>query len=64
MKHQRDAFGVGPEAGFDADSQVITDAYTGGPDNLKKALRSPSNIVTRATTPIARARSIMTAATM
>ncbi|MCH4894259.1 MULTISPECIES: hypothetical protein [unclassified Sphingomonas] len=36
MRSQRDAFGVGEDAGFDADAQVITDAYTGGSDNLKK----------------------------
>lgn len=36
MRHHRSAFGVGAEAGFDLDHQVITDAYTGGSDNLKK----------------------------
>ncbi|MEK7343599.1 MAG: hypothetical protein AABZ73_07230 [Pseudomonadota bacterium] len=36
MRHHRAAFGVGAEAGFDLDRQVITDAYTGGSDNLKK----------------------------
>jgi hypothetical protein len=36
MRRHRDAFGVGEEAGFDADRQIITDAYTGGSDNLKK----------------------------
>lgn len=37
MQTHRDAFGVGAEAGFDNDRQVITDAYTGGSDNLKKS---------------------------
>jgi hypothetical protein len=36
MRHHRDAFGVGEEAGFDEQSQVITNAYTGGSDELKK----------------------------
>lgn len=36
MASHRNVFGVGPEAGFDADRFVITDAYTGGSDNLKK----------------------------
>ncbi|MBV1703142.1 MAG: hypothetical protein KGQ46_15155 [Hyphomicrobiales bacterium] len=36
MAHERHAFGVGDDAGFDMDVQVITDAYTGGSDNLKK----------------------------
>ena len=38
MGRWRHAFGVGPEAGFDADRFVITDAYTGGSDALKKTL--------------------------
>lgn len=37
MAGQRDAFGVGAEAGFVPETQVITDAYTGGSDNLKKS---------------------------
>ena len=37
MERHRDAFGVGEDAGFDIDRQVITDAYTGGSDNLKKS---------------------------
>ncbi|WP_128891835.1 hypothetical protein [Erythrobacter sp. HKB08] len=37
MQHHRAAFGVGEDAGFDLDRQVITDAYTGGSDNLKKS---------------------------
>lgn len=37
MKWHRSAFGVGDEAGFDPDRHVITDAYTGGSDNLKKS---------------------------
>lgn len=36
MAHERDSFGVGPEAGYDPAAQVITNAYTGGSDNLKK----------------------------
>jgi hypothetical protein len=36
MARSRAAFGVGEEAGFDADRHIITDAYTGGSDNLKK----------------------------
>lgn len=36
MAHERHAFGVGEDAGFDINTQVITDAYTGGSDNLKK----------------------------
>ena len=36
MTRWRNAFGVGDEAGFDADRFVITDAYTGGSDELKK----------------------------
>src|SRR5690606_35457525 len=37
MARHRSAFGVGPEAGFDEPRFVITDAYTGGSDALKKA---------------------------
>jgi hypothetical protein len=36
MRQHRAAFGVGDDAGYDADRQVITNAYTGGSDNLKK----------------------------
>jgi hypothetical protein len=36
MAHHRHVFGVGPEAGFDEARFVITDAYTGGSDDLKK----------------------------
>lgn len=36
MHRHRFAFGVGEDAGYDADRQVITNAYTGGSDNLKK----------------------------
>jgi GNAT superfamily N-acetyltransferase len=36
MRHHRDAFGVGPEATFDAHRFVVTNSYTGGSDNLKK----------------------------
>jgi hypothetical protein len=37
MGHERAAFGVGEDAGFDPAAQVITNAYTGGSDNLKKS---------------------------
>ena len=36
MATQRHVFGVGPQAGFDEERFVITDAYTGGSDDLKK----------------------------
>lgn len=36
MRRHRNAFGVGEDAGFDTDRQIITNAYTGGSDNLKK----------------------------
>jgi hypothetical protein len=36
MRDHRDAFGVGADAGFDEARGVITNAYTGGSDNLKK----------------------------
>lgn len=36
MAAHRHAFGVGAEAGFDEARFVITDAYTGGSDDLKK----------------------------
>jgi hypothetical protein len=36
MRKHRAVFGVGPEAGFDEERFVITNAYTGGSDNLKK----------------------------
>ena len=37
MRHHRSVFGVGDEAGFDEARFVITDAYTGGSDALKKS---------------------------
>ena len=37
MRHHRAVFGVGDEAGFDEARFVITDAYTGGSDALKKS---------------------------
>lgn len=37
MAAHRHVFGVGPEAGFDAARFVITNAYTGGSDDLKKS---------------------------
>ena len=36
MAHHRHVFGVGQDAGFDEDRFVITNAYTGGSDDLKK----------------------------
>lgn len=36
MSRHRGVFGVGDDAGFDEDRFVITNAYTGGSDNLKK----------------------------
>jgi hypothetical protein len=36
MRRHRTVFGVGEEAGFDESRFVITDAYTGGSDALKK----------------------------
>ncbi len=36
MQGHRDAFGVGGDAGYDEARGVITNAYTGGSDNLKK----------------------------
>jgi hypothetical protein len=36
MRDHRAVFGVGPEAGFDDQRFIITNAYTGGSDNLKK----------------------------
>ncbi len=37
MRDHRHVFGVGPDAGFDEAHSVITNAYTGGSDDLKKA---------------------------
>ncbi len=34
---QRHVFGVGPEAGFDENEFIFTNAYTGGSDDLKKS---------------------------
>ena len=38
MRRHRSVFGVGEEAGFDETRFVITDAYTGGSEALKKSL--------------------------
>lgn len=38
MHHHRAVFGVGDEAGFDEEKFIITNAYTGGSDNLRKSL--------------------------
>jgi len=40
MAAHRDVFGVGDEAGFDEDRAVITNAYTGGSDDLKKTFEA------------------------
>jgi hypothetical protein len=40
MARHRHEFGVGPEAGFDAERFVITGSYTGGSDALKKTFAS------------------------
>jgi hypothetical protein len=40
MEQHRHEFGVGPEAGFDADRFIITGSYTGGSDALKKTFES------------------------
>ena len=37
MRRHRRVFGVGEDAGFDEARFVITNAYTGGSDNLKKS---------------------------
>ncbi|MCU0729170.1 MAG: hypothetical protein MUF41_03580 [Sphingopyxis sp.] len=37
MARHRAAFGVGGDATFNADAQIIENAYTGGSDNLKKS---------------------------
>jgi hypothetical protein len=37
MRHHRAVFGVGDDAGFDEARFVITNAYTGGSDALKKS---------------------------
>jgi GNAT superfamily N-acetyltransferase len=42
MQRHRAAFGVGPEAGFDEARFVISDAYTGGSDALKKSFAAAS----------------------
>lgn len=36
MTHHRHVFGVGADAGFDERRSIITNAYTGGSDDLKK----------------------------
>lgn len=42
MRRHRAVFGVGTEAGFDEARFVITDAYTGGSDALKKPFEAAS----------------------
>jgi hypothetical protein len=40
MANSRGAFGVGEDAEFDAERQIIKNAYTGGSENLKKTFES------------------------
>ena len=40
MKDHRNVFGVGSDAGFDEQRLVITNAYTGGSDHLKKTFET------------------------
>jgi hypothetical protein len=40
MRHHRAVFGVGDDAGFDEARFVISDAYTGGSDALKKTFET------------------------
>ena len=48
MRDHRAVFGVGDEAGFDEARFVITDAYTGGSDALKKTYRGRAKASRRA----------------
>ena len=48
MREHRAVFGVGGEAGFDEQRFVITDAYTGGSDALKKTYRRRAKTSRRA----------------
>jgi hypothetical protein len=49
MRKHRSVFGVGLEAGFDEERFIITNAYTGGSDNLKKTFdEAPKHRDTRA----------------
>lgn len=43
MAEHRHVFGVGADAGFDEDRFVITNAYTGGSDDLKKTFDEASH---------------------
>lgn len=43
MRDHRHVFGVGPEAGFDEGNSIITDAYTGGSDDLKKSFEQATH---------------------
>lgn len=43
MRDHRHVFGVGPEAGFDEANSIITDAYTGGSDDLKKSFEQATH---------------------
>lgn len=40
MAHHRHVFGVGADAGFDETRLVVTNAYTGGSDHLKKTFEA------------------------
>ena len=43
MRDHRHVFGGGPEAGFDEGHSIITDAYTGGSDDLKKSFEQATH---------------------
>jgi GNAT superfamily N-acetyltransferase len=64
MARHRAVFGVGDEAGFDEARFVITSAYTGGSDPLKKPFETSQNIATRNTMRSARVSSTTPGATM
>ena len=63
MAQHRAVFGVGDDAGFDEARFVITNAYTGGSDALKKTFESAPNIATNSTTIFAHASWITPGAT-
>ena len=56
MRRHRAVFGVGDEAGFDEARFVITDAYTGGSDALKKTFESRAKTSRRAIQGVLRPR--------
>ena len=58
MARHRSAFGVGEEAGFDEARFVISNAYTGGSDHLKRQFASAPKPPARGIQRILRARSL------